>query len=61
MSISTTAASLPPTETHQQIKCQYKIGNILGKGTYSVVREAVHVASGQYVFFEVIFLSTNIN
>ncbi|VVT53515.1 uncharacterized protein SAPINGB_P003612 [Magnusiomyces paraingens] len=47
MSISTTAASLPPTETHQQIKCQYKIGNILGKGTYSVVREAVHVASGQ--------------
>lgn len=30
--------------------CQYKLGKILGRGTYSVVREAIHIETGRYFF-----------
>lgn len=39
--------SNPPVSLPQQVPCRYTMGKILGKGTYSVVREAIHTETGQ--------------
>lgn len=36
-----------PRPTPQQVPCRYIMGKVLGKGTYSVVREATHIETGQ--------------
>ena len=34
--------------------CRYKVGKTLGQGTYAVVKEAVHIKTGQYYACKVI-------
>lgn len=34
--------------------CSYKVGKTLGQGTYAVVKEAVHIKTGQYYACKVI-------
>lgn len=36
------------------VPCQYKTGRTLGQGTYAVVKEAVHIHTGQYYACKVI-------
>ncbi|SCZ96370.1 BZ3500_MvSof-1268-A1-R1_Chr8-2g10149 [Microbotryum saponariae] len=36
------------------VPCQYKTGRTLGQGTYAVVKEAVHIKTGQYYACKVI-------
>ncbi|KAM0755277.1 Ca2+ calmodulin-dependent protein kinase [Meredithblackwellia eburnea MCA 4105] len=36
------------------IPCQYKTGRTLGQGTYAIVKEAVHIKTGQYYACKVI-------
>lgn len=50
----------PPTTTKmasaqpQTVPCAYKTGRTLGQGTYAVVKEAVHIKTGQYYACKVI-------
>ncbi|KAG8893302.1 hypothetical protein FRB99_002068 [Tulasnella sp. 403] len=41
---------MPP----QTVPCQYRTGRSLGSGTYAVVKEAVHIKTGQYYACKVI-------
>ncbi|KAI5478004.1 calcium calmodulin-dependent protein kinase [Pseudohyphozyma bogoriensis] len=36
------------------VPCQYKTGKTLGQGTYAIVKEAVHIKTGQYYACKVI-------
>lgn len=36
------------------VPCAYKVGKTLGQGTYAVVKEAVHIKTGQYYACKVI-------
>lgn len=60
-----TPASNPPTASGafttmaapsnpQTVPCAYKTGRTLGQGTYAVVKEAVHIKTGQYYACKVI-------
>ncbi|KAG8925189.1 hypothetical protein FRC02_009866 [Tulasnella sp. 418] len=42
---------MPSTQT---VPCQYRTGKTLGSGTYAVVKEAVHIKTGQYYACKVI-------
>lgn len=48
-STATTSANNKPSALTgpQPVPCKYVMGKVLGKGTYSVVREAIHVKTGQ--------------
>ncbi|GAC75586.1 Ca2+/calmodulin-dependent protein kinase [Moesziomyces antarcticus T-34] len=47
--LRTMASSQPQT-----VPCAYKTGRTLGQGTYAVVKEAVHIKTGQYYACKVI-------
>ncbi|RCI13280.1 hypothetical protein L249_0113 [Ophiocordyceps polyrhachis-furcata BCC 54312] len=50
--VTTAAAAAAP---HPQIQpCRYKVGKTLGAGSYSVVKECVHVDTGRYYAAKVI-------
>jgi len=36
------------------VPCKYKVGRVLGQGTYAVVKEAVHIGTGKYYAAKVI-------
>jgi serine/threonine protein kinase len=36
------------------VPCAYKVGKTLGQGTYAVVKEAVHIKTGEYFACKVI-------
>ena len=38
----------------QTVPCAYKTGRTLGQGTYAVVKEAVHIRTGEYFACKVI-------
>lgn len=46
---SSAAAGAPQT-----VPCAYKTGRTLGQGTYAVVKEAVHIRTGEYFACKVI-------
>ncbi|KAI1654383.1 calcium/calmodulin-dependent protein kinase type I [Daldinia decipiens] len=56
--MATTAASVPsngsPRPNPQIQPCRYKVGKTLGAGSYSVVKECVHIDTGRYYAAKVI-------
>lgn len=42
------------SQLHQVQPCRYKVGKTLGAGSYSVVRECVHIDTGRYYAAKVI-------
>ena len=52
MSSSHTPGSPPPNA--QVSPCRYKTGKTLGAGSYSVVKECVHIETGRYYAAKVI-------
>ncbi|TGZ81200.1 Pkinase-domain-containing protein [Ascodesmis nigricans] len=48
-----TPSSAPPTKPQVQ-PCRYKTGKTLGTGSYSVVRECIHIDTGRYYAAKVI-------
>jgi serine/threonine protein kinase len=45
----------PPAQTQAQVQpCRYKTGKTLGAGSYSVVKECVHIDTGRYYAAKVI-------
>lgn len=45
----------PPAQSPPQIQpCRYKVGKTLGAGSYSVVKECVHIDTGRYYAAKVI-------
>ncbi|KAK9461212.1 calmodulin-binding protein kinase [Lipomyces oligophaga] len=53
-SLQMTAVSPPPTEAARVQPCRYKTGKVLGQGSYSVVKEAVHIEDGQMYAVKII-------
>jgi calcium/calmodulin-dependent protein kinase I len=49
---STTSGDRPPPPQVQP--CRYKVGKTLGAGSYSVVKECVHIDTGRYYAAKVI-------
>ena len=48
-------ASQPPAGQRPQVQpCRYKTGKTLGAGSYSVVKECVHIDTGRYYAAKVI-------
>ena len=48
-------AQTPQTQTQAQVQpCRYKTGKTLGAGSYSVVKECVHIDTGRYYAAKVI-------
>ncbi|KAI0315857.1 Pkinase-domain-containing protein [Amylostereum chailletii] len=43
-----------PSATSTTVPCQYRTGKTLGSGTYAIVKEAVHVKTGEYYACKVI-------
>lgn len=48
------AQSRPPAGPPQIQPCRYKTGKTLGAGSYSVVKECVHIDTGRYYAAKVI-------
>ncbi len=46
-------SSTPPSQPQIQ-PCRYKVGKTLGAGSYSVVKECVHIDTGRYYAAKVI-------
>ncbi|KAI0389082.1 kinase-like domain-containing protein [Xylariaceae sp. FL0594] len=44
----------PAKQNHQVQPCRYKVGKTLGAGSYSVVKECVHIDTGRYYAAKVI-------
>lgn len=51
---STSAKSNRMSPTPATVPCQYRTGKTLGSGTYAIVKEAVHIKTGQYYACKVI-------
>ena len=48
-------AQTPQTQAQAQVQpCRYKTGKTLGAGSYSVVKECVHIDTGRYYAAKVI-------
>lgn len=48
-------ATQPADKANPQIQpCRYKVGKTLGAGSYSVVKECVHIDTGRYYAAKVI-------
>lgn len=47
-------AQQPPRQQPQVQPCRYKVGKTLGAGSYSVVKECVHIDTGRYYAAKVI-------
>ena len=48
-------APTQPTQQQTQVQpCRYKVGKTLGAGSYSVVKECVHIDTGRYYAAKVI-------
>lgn len=47
-----TSLFMPPAS--QTVPCQYRTGKTLGSGTYAIVKEAIHIKTGQYFACKVI-------
>lgn len=55
--MATTATAQPAGNVPQQPQvqpCRYKVGKTLGAGSYSVVKECVHIDTGRYYAAKVI-------
>lgn len=55
--MATTAPAQPVGDGRQQPQvqpCRYKVGKTLGAGSYSVVKECVHIDTGRYYAAKVI-------
>lgn len=53
--MATAAAAQPAAPQQPQIQpCRYKVGKTLGAGSYSVVKECVHIDTGRYYAAKVI-------
>lgn len=53
--VSAKMASQPPAGQRPQVQpCRYKTGKTLGAGSYSVVKECVHIDTGRYYAAKVI-------
>lgn len=55
--MATTASAQPAGDGRQQPQvqpCRYKVGKTLGAGSYSVVKECVHIDTGRYYAAKVI-------
>jgi len=48
------AGALSPQQQAQIQPCRYKTGKTLGAGSYSVVKECVHIDTGRYYAAKVI-------
>jgi hypothetical protein len=47
--------SAAPTAAPPQVQpCRYKVGKVLGAGSYSVVKECIHIDTGRYYAAKVI-------
>lgn len=54
-STATTEDHAPPLPAKPQVQpCRYKTGKTLGAGSYSTVRECVHIDTGRYYAAKVI-------
>jgi calcium/calmodulin-dependent protein kinase I len=54
LSASTGAAPTTPAPKPQVQPCRYKTGKTLGSGSYSTVRECIHIDTGRYYAAKVI-------
>lgn len=55
MATAQAAGMRPPQQQAAQIQpCRYKTGKTLGAGSYSVVKECVHIDTGRYYAAKVI-------
>jgi len=53
--MSTVAAQAPGDRQQPQVQpCRYKVGKVLGAGSYSVVKECIHIDTGRYYAAKVI-------
>jgi len=53
-SSATTMEPSPPPPKPQVQPCRYKTGKTLGSGSYSTVRECIHIDTGRYYAAKVI-------